>query len=214
MSKSEQIGELVDIDLNSINEKFRTIQRLIDGMLETFGDEYLSEYLKSVAHDNTNVHTLGDIVPHDNLINLNDIIISTLKGNSGKVLAVNDDEESLVLSNSFNRLATETVDLQNGDSKSNIYIVPENQRLIPLYVIIHSPSGSLDGGYDYSLGTGTDADTWDTQINLSTLTGAIILTKNNLDISIESEGSIFGILPVIGSTADVTATAELYGILF
>ena len=44
MPKSEQIGSLSKLELPELNEKFRTIQRLIDGMLETFGDEYLSQY--------------------------------------------------------------------------------------------------------------------------------------------------------------------------
>jgi len=91
MSKSEQIGELNNLELKEINEKFRITQRLIDGMLQTFNDEYLSQYLNLARHDLTDRHTLGSIVPHDSILNLTDVSLlnNNLLSNVNKVLKVN-----------------------------------------------------------------------------------------------------------------------------
>jgi hypothetical protein len=42
MPKSEQIGEINDIEVSQINEKLRIIQQLFDGIFGTFGEKFLS----------------------------------------------------------------------------------------------------------------------------------------------------------------------------
>jgi len=95
MSKSEQIGELSELSLVSLNEKLRTAQRLIDGILETFGDEFLSQYLDTIRHNSSDIHNLGENVPHDSFLNLTDVNIqnNTLTDNEKKILIVSDDAQ-------------------------------------------------------------------------------------------------------------------------
>ena len=92
MSKSEQVGEIHQVELNEINEKLRTIQRLFDGIFEFFGEKYLSQFLTTAQH-NVLAHTLGEVVPHDSLINLSDVAIlnDTLTDNESKILKIRND---------------------------------------------------------------------------------------------------------------------------
>ena len=118
--------------------------------------------------------------------------------------------------NALTLLARVTVDLQNGDGKTTVYTVPVGKSLIPFCVIIRTPSGSLAGGTDFDIGSGANADTWKQGNDLSLLT-AVTDYKIITDLAkhtIEVAGAEFGILPITGATADVTATMELYGYLF
>jgi len=45
MPISEQIGEISELDLVQINEKLRIIQRLFDGLFNTYGDDFLSDLI-------------------------------------------------------------------------------------------------------------------------------------------------------------------------
>lgn len=91
MSKSEQIGQISKLELSDINEKLRTIQRLLDGIFSNFGKEYLTNYLNNQRHDLNDRHTLGDIVPHDSILNLTDVNIVRFKDNENKVLKITND---------------------------------------------------------------------------------------------------------------------------
>lgn len=91
MSKSENIGQLSKLDLNEINEKLRTVQRLLDGVFSNFGKEYLTNYLNNSRHDLTTRHTLGDVVPHDSILNLVDVNVVRFKDNENKVLKITND---------------------------------------------------------------------------------------------------------------------------
>jgi hypothetical protein len=221
LSKSEQIGEINNIDLNNINEKFRIVQRLFDGILETFGSEFLN-YLNNTKHDIAGRHVLGTAVPHDSVVNLTDVDL-VFTDNAEKVLKIKKDETGIeaetlsipdLITGSISKLASVTVNLQNGDSKTTIYTIPTGKSCIVTYVIIHTPSGNMAGGTNFSIGSGASADSWDTGIDLSSLTGYITLTKNNENMTIEVADNIFGILPVVGAVADVTATCDLFGYLF
>jgi len=118
--------------------------------------------------------------------------------------------------NAFTLLGSAIVDLQNGDGKSVVYTVPPGKTMIPFCVIIRTPSGSLAGGTDFDIGSGALADTWKQSNDLSALT-AVTDYKMITDVfkhTMEVAGAEFGILPVTGATADVTATMDLYGYLF
>jgi hypothetical protein len=117
--------------------------------------------------------------------------------------------------NAVSKVATGTVDLQNGDGKTTVYTVPPGKTFIPVFVIIHNPSGSLAGGTDFDIGSGANADTWKQSNNLSLLT-AVTDYKVIADVNkhtLEVAGAEFGILPVTGATADVTATMDVFGYL-
>jgi hypothetical protein len=117
--------------------------------------------------------------------------------------------------NAVTKLGTGTVDMQNGDGKTSVYTVPPGKTMIPVFVIIHTPSGSLAGGTDFDIGSGADADTWKQSVNLSALTAAtdykVIADVNSH--TLEVAGAEFGIKPITGATLDVTATMDLFGYL-
>lgn len=118
--------------------------------------------------------------------------------------------------NALALLGSAVVDLQNGDGKTTVYTVPAGKTMIPFCVVIRSPSGSLAGGTDFDIGSGALADTWKQSNNLSTLT-AVTDYKVITDLfkhTMEVAGAEFGIIPVTGATADVTATMDVYGYLF
>lgn len=93
MPKTEQIRQLTNLDLNQINERFRITQRLIDGIFETFGEEYLSNYLNNARHDILDRHDLGTVVPHDSILELTDVDIlnNTFRDNENKFLKISED---------------------------------------------------------------------------------------------------------------------------
>ena len=115
-------------------------------------------------------------------------------------------------------LATVTVNLQNGDSKSTAYTVPTNKKAIVTHVIIRNPTASLAGGTDFDIGDGANADTWKTTIDLSGMTGTedyMVIDNNNAVIAaVFDAGDAFGILPVTGATADADATMDVFGYEF
>jgi hypothetical protein len=114
-------------------------------------------------------------------------------------------------------LASVTVNLQNGDSKSTIYTVPTGKSMIPIHVVIRNPTASLAGGTDFDLGDGASANTWVNTVNLSGLTATTdfyVIEGNNTKYTVFDAGDIFGIIPVTGATADADATAELFGYIF
>jgi len=118
--------------------------------------------------------------------------------------------------NALTLLGSAVVDLQNGDGKTTVYTVPPGKTMIVFCVIIRTPSGSLAGGTDFDIGSGALADTWKQTNDLSLLT-AITDYKVITDLAkhtMEVAGAEFGIIPVTGATADVTATMDLYGYLF
>ncbi len=83
-------------------------------------------------------------------------------------------------------------------------------------VVIRNPSGSMAGGTDFDLGDGANADTWVNAIDLSGLGPAQyrVISGDNANFTVFDAGDEFGIKPVTGATADVTATAELFGYLY
>lgn len=118
--------------------------------------------------------------------------------------------------NAITLLTSATVYLQAGDGKSIIYTVPAGKKMIPVHVVIREPTASLAGGSSFSLGTGANADTWKTMVNLSTLTAAtdfMVVDGSNVRYAVCNAGDTFGILPVTGATADADATADLFGYL-
>jgi hypothetical protein len=118
--------------------------------------------------------------------------------------------------NALTIVASAVVDLQNGDGKTTVYTVPIGKSLIPFCVIIRTPSGSLAGGTDFDIGSGALADTWKQTNDLSAMTAVTdykVITDLNKH-TIEVAGAEFGILPITGAAADVTATMDLIGYLF
>jgi hypothetical protein len=113
-------------------------------------------------------------------------------------------------------LARVTVNVQNGDAKTTIYTVPTGKKLVVTRVVIRNPSGSMAGGTDFDLGDGANADTWVNAIDLSGLGPAQyrVISGDNANFTVFDAGDEFGIKPVTGATADVTATAELFGYLY
>ena len=122
--------------------------------------------------------------------------------------------------NAITKLASATVNLQNGDGKSTIYTVPAGKKMIVTHVIIRSPTASLADGTDFDLGDGANADTWRNAISLTTLTAStdfIVIPSvaaTPVKYTIFDAGDEFGIKPVTGATADADATAELFGYLY
>lgn len=117
--------------------------------------------------------------------------------------------------NALTLLASAIVNLQNGDTKTTVYTVPVGKSMIPFCVVIHSPSGSLAGGTDFDIGSGANADTWKQANDLSLLTTTTdykVIT-DLAKYTIEVAGAEFGIKPITGATADITATMSLFGYL-
>ena len=116
------------------------------------------------------------------------------------------------------KLATGTVDLQNGDSKTTVYTVPPGKSAIVTHVVIRNPTASLAGGADFDIGDGANADTWKQTINLSGLTGTddyMVIDNNNTAIgAVFDAGDEFGIVPATGATADAQATMDVFGYEF
>jgi hypothetical protein len=113
-------------------------------------------------------------------------------------------------------LARVTVNVQNGDAKTTIYTVPTGKKLVVTRVVIRNPSGDMAGGTDFDLGDGANADTWVNAVDLSGLGTAQyrVISGDNSNFTVFDAADVFGIKPVTGATADVTATAELFGYLY
>ena len=111
-------------------------------------------------------------------------------------------------------LASATVHLQNGDSKTTVYTVPASYKAIVTKVVIRNPTASLAGGNDFDIGDGAGADTWKTTIDLSTLTAAtdcIVIQPPATKLTVLDAGDAFGIIPATGATADADATMDVFG---
>ena len=110
-----------------------------------------------------------------------------------------------------------TVNLQNGDGKSDIYTVPVGKEMIAVTVTIRKPTASLANGTDFDFGDGANADTWKNTVNLSTMTAVtdfMVVTGDNVKYTIYNAGDVFGVKPVTGATLDADAKADLVGYLY
>lgn len=113
-------------------------------------------------------------------------------------------------------LGSAVVDLQNGDSKSTAYTVPTGKTAVITHVVIRSPSGTLTSGTDFDIGSGTNADTWLQENDLSALTATTdykVITSTT-KYTLEAAGAEFGIKPITGATGDRTATMDVFGYEF
>jgi hypothetical protein len=113
-------------------------------------------------------------------------------------------------------LGSAVVDMQNGDGKTTVYTVPTGKTAVIVAVVIRSPSGSLAGGTDFDIGSGASADTWLQTNDLSAMTATtdykVIMSSTKY--TLEAAAAAFGILPITGATADVTATMDVFGYEF
>ena len=119
--------------------------------------------------------------------------------------------------NAITLLDSGTVDLQNGDGKTTVFTVPTGKTAVITHVIIRSPSGSLADGTDFDIGSGANADTWKQTNDLSSMTATtdyMVITSPNTKYTLEAAAAEFGIKPITGATADVTATMDVFGYLF
>jgi len=130
--------------------------------------------------------------------------------------------------NALTLLNSETIDTQNGDSKTIVYTVPVDKTAIITMVIVHTPSANLVGGSDFNIGSGDDADTWKQRVDLSWITTtsqALIIHAEGTRVCtlflpevawlpIEIAGAEFGIKPVTGTVANTTAIMAVFGYLF
>lgn len=119
--------------------------------------------------------------------------------------------------NAITLLASASVDLQNADSKTTVYTVPTGKTMVVTTVVIRSPSGSLAGGTDFDIGSGANADTWKQTNDLSSMTATtdyMVITSENTKYTLEAAAAAFGIKPITGATADVTATMDVFGYLY
>lgn len=117
---------------------------------------------------------------------------------------------------SISLLASATVDLQNGDSKTTVYTVPTGKSAIVTHVIIANPTASLAGGTDFDLGDGADANTWKNTVDLSSMTATTdcIVISYDSKFTVFNAGDAFGVKPATGATADAQATMYVFGFEF
>lgn len=113
-------------------------------------------------------------------------------------------------------LASGTVDLQNGDSKTTVYTVPTGKKGIVTMVVIANPTASLADGTDFDIGDGAGADTWKTTVDLSSLTATsdCIVIFPTAKFTVFDAADAFGIIPATGATADAQATMYVFGFEF
>ena len=137
-------------------------------------------------------------------------------GDTGKVLRSAGTAAAPEFATAETLIASATVNLQNGDGKTDIYTVPADKKLIVTRVVIRNPSGNMTGGSDFDFGDGANADTWVNAVDLSAL-GTVqyrVISGDNVNYTVFDATDVFGVKPVTGATADVTATAELFGYLY
>ena len=111
-------------------------------------------------------------------------------------------------------LGSAVVALQAGDTKTTVYTVPTGKSAIITKVIIRSPNASLADGTDFDIGSGALCDTWKQTNSLASMTAVtdyMVITSENTKYTLEAAAATFGILPITGATADVTATMEVFG---
>ena len=130
------------------------------------------------------------------------------------IISFDNSQSFTVSGDGIGLLASVTANMQNGDGKTNIYTVPDGKNMHVFYIVIRNPSGSLAGGTNFSLGDGANADTWATTINLDGMvntTDSITIVNYGVTKTIFDAADVFGIKPVTGATADVTAKIDLFG---
>lgn len=118
---------------------------------------------------------------------------------------------------SIGLLASGTVNLQNADPKSTVYTVPTGKKAIVTQVIIRNPTASLADGTSFSIGDGASADTWKTDVNLTTLTAStdcIVIAPPTAKFTVFDAADAFGIIPATGATANADATMMVFGVEF
>jgi len=116
------------------------------------------------------------------------------------------------------KVATVTgVDMKTA-GKTVLYTVPTGKTFYPVFVVVREPSASMAGGTDYDFGTGANADTWRQAVDLSSMTtpGTDYMVIAGADITKYTDcaaTSEFGIKVITGTTADCTATIDVFGFL-
>lgn len=114
---------------------------------------------------------------------------------------------------------TLTVDM-NTNAKVDLYTVPDEVNCVITQVSIHTLSGAVALGSNNDIGNGAGADTWKTDINLSTVDATddyYIVTNNDTRIEATFDAAdVIGISPDEDNDAGgaVTATVDLFGYLF
>jgi len=127
---------------------------------------------------------------------------------------------SALRENAITLLESAVVDLQNADPKTTVFTVPTGKTMVVTHIVIHSPSGSLAGGTDFDIGSGANADTWRQTISLTSMTAVTdymvipSIAATPVKYTLEAAAAAFGIKPITGATADVTATMDVFGYLF
>lgn len=110
-------------------------------------------------------------------------------------------------------LDSATVDLQDGDSASDVYTVPPGKKAVIAFVVIRNPTASLAGGSDFDIGSGANKDTWlqtNTLVAMTATTDYKVITST-AKYTLEVAGAAFGIKPITGATLDAQATMEVWG---
>jgi len=93
------------------------------------------------------------------------------------------------------------------------YTIPTGQEAFIIAVLIHSPTASLAGGTDFDIGSGANATSWLQNVDLSGMTATTdyrLLFTTGI-FTTEAAAAAFGIKPITGATADVTATMIVLG---
>lgn len=180
-----------------------------DSKTKRFAEQTEKDQTALTASDITDLSTY--------LANLTDAEVQQLQNIGSSTISADDWEWLAGASGSNYLLATATVDLQNGDSKTTVYTVSTGKSGIVTSVVIRNPTDSLAGGTDFDIGDGAGADTWVTAVNLSTLTDTtdcIIVQAPSSKFTVFDDGDEFGIIPVAGATADAQATMDVFGYEF
>ena len=119
--------------------------------------------------------------------------------------------------NSLALLASATVDLQDTDPKTTVYTIPAGMKAIVTLVVIREPTASLNGGTDFDVGAGVNADDWKQTVNLTLVIGVddyyVITNDNTMITQVYVAGETFGIKPATGATLDAQATMDVFGYL-
>jgi hypothetical protein len=113
-------------------------------------------------------------------------------------------------------LAAVEVDMHTA-GKTALYNIPAGKTAVITGLIIHSPSATLAGGTDYDFGTGPNADTWKTAVDLSSLTTPY---TDFMPISLAAKSSVceelseFGVMVNTGANGAATVQIDVFGYLY
>jgi hypothetical protein len=106
------------------------------------------------------------------------------------------------------------------NAKVDLYTVPAGKKAIVTMVAIHTLANATALGSNNDLGDGAQADTWKTDINLSTMDAAddyYVVSNDNVRIeAVFDAGDVFGISPDedADSGGANTATVDVWGYEF